>query len=446
MVSNQSEPGTVKGPVAPWRGRAASGMRLTPSSMPPPPPFLVQTRTSSWPPPRKGSSFPPPPLPPSFRTGDRDADWNDEDDEKEDVATAVFAEPVTLVTQKAGPVRTGFPEDESTHEIPRETQRRLPTIPPPPGPLPPTGYEVLSASLAAASLAPHGFTVALEQHNALLRQAWSSLPARLPRPSPRVGAGVAVVLAIAVVALSRAPSPGTLVVEARDTTDAPVKEFDVMVDGTKNHCATGPCTLPATRGLHEVQIVGRSFEHPAMQAVSVASGDTTHAHFIVAALRPEVPPPPEPPQAPEPAPEPPSTPVAASTPEPAPAAAPEPAPVAAAEPPPASAHRSAPALTSSRPPVASAKEDRPAEAKATASASAPATSHVASAEAYLNINSMPASSCYLDGRPLGFTPRLHVTTTAGAHTVKFRAADGTTKTVTVSVGAGDTKLAVARLK
>src|SRR5581483_9091130 len=184
MVSSQSEPGAVaavKAPVAPWRGPAASGLRLgpaAPSSMPPPPPFLVQPRTSSWPPPRKGSSFPPPPLALtlSIRSSDRDADFldehdehdeHDEDDEKEDMPTNVFAEPVTLVTQKDGAGAVGLRKggwgegDESTHELERPTQKRLPTMPPPPPrPLPPTGYEVLSASLAAASLAPQGFTVA----------------------------------------------------------------------------------------------------------------------------------------------------------------------------------------------------------------------------------------------------------------------------------------------
>jgi hypothetical protein len=363
--------------------------------------------------------------------------------------TNVFAEPVTLVTQKGAAPAVGFLKggwgegDESTHEldVERPTQKRLPTIPPPPPPrpLPPTGYEVLSASLAAASLAPQGFTVALEQHNALLKRALS-LPASLPRPSLRVGAGIAVALVVAVVALSRSPSPGKLVVDASDTTDAPVSDFDVLVDGTKNHCATVPCTLAATRGLHEVQIVGRGFDHPATQAVSVASGDTTRAHFIVAAQRTELPAAPEPPQAPESA----QAPAVASTPEPA--AAPEPAPVTVAEPPPATVHRSAPVLASSHPPVASAREDAPAESRATASAASPVAAHVSRAEAYLNINSMPASSCYLDGRPLGFTPRMHVTTTAGAHTVRFRAASGATKTVTVTVGAGDTKLAVARLQ
>ena len=47
---------------------------------------------------------------------------------------------------------------------------------------------------------------------------------------------------------------------------------------------------------------------------------------------------------------------------------------------------------------------------------------------------------------LGSTPKVHVTVTPGAHTVKFVNSDeGLTKTVSVSVGAGETKPAVAKL-
>jgi hypothetical protein len=67
-------------------------------------------------------------------------------------------------------------------------------------------------------------------------------------------------------------------------------------------------------------------------------------------------------------------------------------------------------------------------------------------EAFLNINSIPPSTCFLDGRALGSTPKVHITVKPGAHTVKFVNSDeGLTKTVSVSVGAGETKPAVAKL-
>jgi serine/threonine-protein kinase len=67
-------------------------------------------------------------------------------------------------------------------------------------------------------------------------------------------------------------------------------------------------------------------------------------------------------------------------------------------------------------------------------------------DSYLNINSIPASTCFLDGKSLGSTPRLRVSVSAGSHTVKFRHPDdGSTKSVVVNVRLGETRLAVARL-
>ena len=63
-------------------------------------------------------------------------------------------------------------------------------------------------------------------------------------------------------------------------------------------------------------------------------------------------------------------------------------------------------------------------------------------EAY--VNSIPASTCYLDGRSLGSTPKGHIGVKPGSHTVKFVTPDGQSQSVTVTVGAGQTKPAVAR--
>jgi hypothetical protein len=73
-------------------------------------------------------------------------------------------------------------------------------------------------------------------------------------------------------------------------------------------------------------------------------------------------------------------------------------------------------------------------------------SEEAATEAFLNINSIPPSTCFLDGRSLGSTPKAHVTVKPGTHTVKFVNSDqGLSKTISVTVGAGETKPAVAKL-
>lgn len=83
--------------------------------------------------------------------------------------------------------------------------------------------------------------------------------------------------------------------------------------------------------------------------------------------------------------------------------------------------------------------------------SAPTASHAASAEpagtCSLNLNSRPPSTVLLDGRPLGRTPLIKVTASAGAHTLffadsdgggltSFQCAPGETKTVAVNLRDG----------
>ncbi|AKV02163.1 serine/threonine protein kinase [Labilithrix luteola] len=71
----------------------------------------------------------------------------------------------------------------------------------------------------------------------------------------------------------------------------------------------------------------------------------------------------------------------------------------------------------------------------------------ATGEAWLNINSLPASTVVLDGKPLGATPRLKVSVTPGSHTVLFvNAEQSLKKSITVTVGAGETKPAFAKLR
>jgi hypothetical protein len=64
----------------------------------------------------------------------------------------------------------------------------------------------------------------------------------------------------------------------------------------------------------------------------------------------------------------------------------------------------------------------------------------------LTINSIPPSTCFVDGKPFGATPKVRVTVLAGAHQVKFVGADpAKTKTVYVTVEPGGTAMATANL-
>ena len=115
------------------------------------------------------------------------------------------------------------------------------------------------------------------------------------------------------------------------------------------------------------------------------------------------------------------------------AAAP-PAPVAAAAPAP--------------PPRAPAIAQRSAPKEKDTSDDAPGSASAApSGEGFLNINSLPASQVTLDGKLLGNTPKVHVPVSAGSHTVIFTNNDqGLKKQISVSVGAGETKPAIAKLR
>jgi len=71
---------------------------------------------------------------------------------------------------------------------------------------------------------------------------------------------------------------------------------------------------------------------------------------------------------------------------------------------------------------------------------APHESATAGGEGTLNMNSIPAASVVLDGKPIGSTPLTGITVSAGAHTVLFVNVDQNfKKQVSVTVAAGETK-------
>jgi serine/threonine-protein kinase len=98
-----------------------------------------------------------------------------------------------------------------------------------------------------------------------------------------------------------------------------------------------------------------------------------------------------------------------------------------------------PAPKATAEPTAAAPKDPPAKKDPPAAA--------AGGEAFLNINSRPASTVVLDGKPLGPTPRVKVPVSAGTHTVLFvNAEESLKKSVSVTVAAGETKAVSAKLR
>jgi serine/threonine-protein kinase len=70
----------------------------------------------------------------------------------------------------------------------------------------------------------------------------------------------------------------------------------------------------------------------------------------------------------------------------------------------------------------------------------------ASGNGTLNMNSIPVSKVILDGKPLGSTPKVGQSVSAGSHTVTFIHPDLGKQTVTVQVKPGETKTAAVKFK
>ena len=105
----------------------------------------------------------------------------------------------------------------------------------------------------------------------------------------------------------------------------------------------------------------------------------------------------------------------------------------------------APAAPAARP--AAPKEPAAPAPKAAANPPASDKKEAATGEAVLKINSLPASSIVLDGKPIGVTPQTHVTVSPGTHTIMFvNSEQSLKKTITVEVKAGETKAAFAKLR
>lgn len=128
-------------------------------------------------------------------------------------------------------------------------------------------------------------------------------------------------------------------------------------------------------------------------------------------------------------------------------------PVAAAEPAEEPATPSAETMPTVSTPPATGGDPRKARLAAastpvSAPASTPATktasASAATGQGTLNINSIPASNVLLDGKPVGKTPKVGMSVSAGSHTVVFVHAEYGRKTVVVTVVPGRAATAMTR--
>ena len=71
----------------------------------------------------------------------------------------------------------------------------------------------------------------------------------------------------------------------------------------------------------------------------------------------------------------------------------------------------------------------------------------AAGQAFLKLNSKPASNVILDGKPLGQTPQMNIPVTPGTHTITFlKPEENLRKNASVTVAAGETKLVIQNLR
>lgn len=107
------------------------------------------------------------------------------------------------------------------------------------------------------------------------------------------------------------------------------------------------------------------------------------------------------------------------------------------------AHNTAPAT----PKAPKSNTSSSSDTSSSDSSSGSSSSSASGGEAFLTMNSLPASAVVLDGKPLGQTPQIKVSVPAGEHTITFINSDqGLKKTMKVTVGAGETKPVIAKLK
>jgi hypothetical protein len=245
-----------------------------------------------------------------------------------------------------------------------------------------------------------------------------------PPPAKRLGgshkrlwllAGMGVILAVVAIVLSTRSTTGMLVVTVADPSGAPVEKAEISVDG-QQRCSASPCRLEdLERGLHAVRVAAAGYQKSAEQKAEVEPGGRTH--LSVALM---VQPPPAPP-----------APAAAVEPEPAPA--PHLDSAKSDERPKPSSVRSGPASAKAHKGSTPTSDEH--ETGPVTDLTSSGTSAAGTGKGYLTITSRPSGMVYLDGRPLGPTPR-QTSLPAGRHTVTVENPDYGKQTVKIMIQAG----------
>lgn len=252
-------------------------------------------------------------------------------------------------------------------------------------------------------------------------------PAPWPEPAPpatassRLSPWVSIAMAVCLVAMvlmaivglgSRAREASRRahirVVSATAPDGTAVTHGRVFVDGGAE-CDSTPCELELTPGVHWITVRAPGFETPPSRSVNAGlEGEPTSVAFDLVPSR-------EPP------------PVVAAAPAPP---VPAPAPLALA----AVAQPAAPP----QPAEAVAAAVRPAQSPR------PALVPPAGFGARLNVNSIPASTVVVDGRPAGQTPVMGLKVKPGPHTVVLIGPGGKREVRSTAVGAGKTATVAVR--
>jgi hypothetical protein len=227
-------------------------------------------------------------------------------------------------------------------------------------------------------------------------------PRRLGRPLTRaIAAGVSVGCAIFALAFSvakkgEAQPVALAVVTVADSGGTALSAARVYVDGVLE-CESTPCTVDAQAGAHRVEVQAMQATRSSLHMVELRSGERTAVHFVM----PSSPP----------------APVRAPVPE-------GPIPVTAL-----------PIEATSESSESTIANERPTTPVAWAHASG-----------FLNINSIPIARVVVDGRPLGTTPLTAVDVRPGAHSVTFIHPELGRRSVSVQVGAGQSKAVAVRFE